>query len=544
MGRRIGTDCGAMASPHDTPQARPGPEPLRQGVPPRRPGRIATLVVALLPAVVCLLVGEVVLGLLAPADTGPALTRGFDPTAAYLVPDPEVPGGYLTQMFDGLKPEVRIGPRDARRRVLLFGGSNTETFPPAVLEYELNRRLVGQGRPFEVVNLGRSGYGSERVAILFEQAMALEPELVVIYAGHNEFIEAGFRQELDDHLSGPVGVAAEVAAHLRTFQALCNLLRPAGVGAGREAANRPEAANWDFARFQDQTYEQTLERFERYRQNVQGMLALAEKKGVPAVLCTVISNPLTAPFSSTFDPALDSERREQAQTAVELALAQIPARYRMLFESGGSARVHVLDWARPPKPWPDGEPLPAMRRWPRTVRAGLLLMPPPENWSERARQVLRAQAAFFERGGDAAEHTALQTARDHLSAALSIAPDYPLAHYRIGLVQYLLGDTAAAIEHLYTAARFDRAPRKGNDVSNGIVRELARTRADVRLFDAEALYRGRAPEGLIGYEVMKDECHLHDKVYVVLMHDLADVILPSTGATAGEGPSDQKGDGR
>lgn len=528
-----------MASTHDTPQTRPGTQ--RQGDPPRRPGRLATLVVALLPAVVCLLVGEVVLGFLGPATTGPALTRGFDPTAAYLVPDPEVPGGYLTQMFDGHKPEVRIAPRDHRRRVLLFGGSNTETFPPAVLEYELNRRLAGEGRPFEVVNLGRSGYGSERVSILFEQAMALEPELVVIYSGHNEFIEAGFRQELDDHLSGPVGAAADAARHLHTFQALCDLLRPAGVGAGREAANRPEAANWDFARFQDQTYDQTLERFERYRQNLTGMLALAQKKGVPAVLCTVISNPLTAPFSSTFDPALPDATREQAQIACERALALIPERYRMLFEGGGNARVHVLDWARPPKPWPDGEPLPELRRWPRTVRAGLRLMPPPEAWSEKARQVLRAQAAFFERDGDAEEIAALKFAREHLVAALELAPDYPMAHYRLGLVQHLLGETALAVQHLYEAARFDRAPRKGNDVSNAIVRELARVHTGAQLFDAEALYRERAPDGLIGYELMKDECHLHDKVYVVLMHDLADVLLLSSRTAV---PAAEEGSGR
>ncbi|MBI1382617.1 MAG: hypothetical protein GC161_16190 [Planctomycetaceae bacterium] len=518
-----------MAAPHHALGTGPGPRaPV---VPPRRPGRVATLLVALLPAAACLVLGEVVLGVLRPADQGPPLSRGFDPTAAYLVPDPDVPGGYLTQMFDGQKPEVRIAPRDHRRRVLLFGGSNTETFPPAVLEYELNRRLAGDDRPFEVVNLGRSGYGSERASILFEQAMALDPELVVIYSGHNEFIEAGFRQELDDHLSGPVRIAADAAAHLRTFQTLCDVLRPAGVDAGREAANRPEAANWDFARFQDQTYDQTLERFERYRQHLRSMLALADKNGVPAVLCTVISNPLTAPFSSTFDPTVPAERREQAQIACERALALVPERYRMLFEGGGNARVHVLDWARPPKPWPDDEPLPALRRWPRTVRAGLLLMPPPEAWSEKARQVLRAQAAFFARDGDAEDLEALRSAREQLAAALKLAPDYPMAHYRLGLVQHLLGETALATEHLYESARFDRAPRKGNDVSNGIVRALARAHAGVQLFDAEALYRERAPDGLIGYELMKDECHLHDKVYVVLMHDLADVILPSVRAT-------------
>jgi hypothetical protein len=132
------------------------------------------LAVGLLLAV--LVLGAVELGLRAAGVGAPGaqsdLSRGFDPRAAYLVPDPEQPGGWTTQFGDKQMPERRVPPRDGRARVLLFGGSNTNSLPVDVL-----RRALGE-QGYDVHNLGRNGYGSARVRPLVEQSLEhLDPDV-------------------------------------------------------------------------------------------------------------------------------------------------------------------------------------------------------------------------------------------------------------------------------------------------------------------------------------------------------------------------------
>lgn len=61
------------------------------------------------------------------------------------------------------------------RRIVLLGGSNTQRFPRAVLEQELAQRSESTGLEFEVVNLGRAGFGSQRVLEMFEKGSPSSP---------------------------------------------------------------------------------------------------------------------------------------------------------------------------------------------------------------------------------------------------------------------------------------------------------------------------------------------------------------------------------
>ena len=133
-----------------------------------------------------------------PLDTN----RGFDEGEQYIYPDPETPGGH--RMSLGI-PQDRhpIPPKGGARRVLLFGGSNTRGLSTDYLELVLENEV---DQPYEVINLGRSGYGSQRVALLVEQAMEqLQPDVVVIYCGHNEFVEWSFALDLEEAWSSPFG---------------------------------------------------------------------------------------------------------------------------------------------------------------------------------------------------------------------------------------------------------------------------------------------------------------------------------------------------
>ncbi len=475
------------------------------------------LLFALLPALVLFALVELVLALLGVEGRG--LSRGFDPTASYLAPDPDREGAWVTQMHDGERPETRIPPRDGRRRVLLFGGSNTAAFPPGFLQAELDRRRAPGSPAHEVINLGRAGYGSERVAILFQQALdLLEPDVVVIYSGHNEFVEAGFRAELGERLEGPKGALIEAAGHLLLFHALCDLLRPEEGARGERP--RPEQWQWEFDRFAEYTFEQTRAHLERYRINLERMLNAGRRRGVEVVIGTVVSNPLVPPFANNV-PAGQAAALERCVAENALALAQVPADLAVLFSDKPEDRLHVNDWRRAARPQLADRTPAVLRPYGGGWEGNLALAPDPTRWSDRVWRILPAWERFHARDLSAEERAAIERAHGHLEAALRHVPDHPLTHFRLGLTSYLLGDASAALEFFDEAARLDRAPRKGNRITNGTVRALAAERPWVRLFDAERLVRERAPGGLIGFELMEDECHLHDRAVERLMVDLA-----------------------
>ncbi|MBV1928944.1 MAG: hypothetical protein KUG81_05470, partial [Gammaproteobacteria bacterium] len=125
-----------------------------------------------------------------------SLSRGFDESASYFTPNPKVEGGWLPNIFDGETTERAIAPKGKAKRVILFGGSNTRSFQRGKLPEQLAEasKQLGEGEDeYEVINLGRSGFGSGRVKVIFEQALeVLEPDVVVIYSGHNELTEASF----------------------------------------------------------------------------------------------------------------------------------------------------------------------------------------------------------------------------------------------------------------------------------------------------------------------------------------------------------------
>ncbi len=84
--------------------------------------------------------------------------------------------------------EPRPGP--GVRRVFFFGASSVrggsrlpaQEEAPALLEEQLRDR----GLEAEVINLGRGGLDSEQVLEILEQSLTYQPELLVIYLGHND----------------------------------------------------------------------------------------------------------------------------------------------------------------------------------------------------------------------------------------------------------------------------------------------------------------------------------------------------------------------
>ena len=81
------------------------------------------------------------------------------------------------------------------RRIFCLGGSTVQGRPfkietsfPTWLEISLN--AAEPARRWEVINCGGVSYASYRLLPILEEVLQYEPDLIIIYTGHNEFLEA------------------------------------------------------------------------------------------------------------------------------------------------------------------------------------------------------------------------------------------------------------------------------------------------------------------------------------------------------------------
>lgn len=111
-------------------------------------------------------------------------------------------------------------------RVVALGGSttqgepySTETAFPQWMGIALE---AASGQEVEVLNLGGLSYASYRVKKILEESLSYSPDLVVIYTGHNEFLE---RRSYDGYeRQSAAALLGSKLTELRTTQVLRKLL--------------------------------------------------------------------------------------------------------------------------------------------------------------------------------------------------------------------------------------------------------------------------------------------------------------------------------
>lgn len=490
--------------------------------------RLTRLLLALLPALLLLGAWEFALRATAEPERDTLhLSRGFDPSARYLVPDPDVSGGWRTQIFGGehIASEVVIPPKENGPRVILLGGSNTELLPDFILQEELRAR---DERAWEVINLGRRGYGSERVRILLDQALELRPDLLVIYSGHNEFVERGFASEVAERRGAAWLPRLHVVEQVRDWFARA---RPPEVLDRRDPGLRATQPA------------ETTRHLEAYAANLRHMARAAHARGIPVLLCTPLGNPLVAPYVDTLPDSLSEADAERVRRALADARRALPPRLfgHLRVIDKPALRLRVRSWFRPGDPdtleplasVPRARPLlgrfaeaPALDRGDPTCDSMEgSHWPPVRSWQPEVHQMLRVMVALLGRTASAEERAALESTLPHYAAALALVPDHAGALYDLGLVRWLLDeDPAEAVRLLLLAAASDRAPRAANDRTNGLVRDVAASEPGVTLHDFEAEARAATADGLPGFELLMDNCHLQPGVRVLLMQRLAEQL--------------------
>jgi tetratricopeptide (TPR) repeat protein len=218
-------------------------------------------------------------------------------------------------------------------RVLCVGGSTTygrPFFHPTSFAgwLELMLPLVDESRAYEVINAGGIGYASYRVKRVLAQWLAAEPDVVIIYTGHNEFLE---RRTYADLHATP-SLVRDAGAVLRRSR-LVNLMGALSPEADRVTGSPriadeieaiplntvgPEAYRRDPAWKDDVV--------QHFRASLAEMVEMAQAAGAEVVLVEPASNHAGfAPFRSDPTPGLSAQGQARARRLLDEAAARLEA---------------------------------------------------------------------------------------------------------------------------------------------------------------------------------------------------------------------------
>lgn len=179
-------------------------------------------------------------------------------------------------------------------RIFALGGSSAYGFPwgaeqafPHVLAEALTE--THPDRSFEAINAAAMSYGSHRLRILMHELVTHEPDLFVIYSGHNEFIERRF---YSDHLARPKALdgLTRVLSHWRLYSLLADLRDRAATTEAPTDVGQMLGIDVDRETPSELVSAERSTVLERYRENLIAIVELARGAGAEIVLCTVPSN--------------------------------------------------------------------------------------------------------------------------------------------------------------------------------------------------------------------------------------------------------------
>ena len=222
-------------------------------------------------------------------------------------------------------------------RVFCLGGSTVQGRPFAVETafstwLKISLQASDPDRRFEVVNCGGISYASYRLVPILEEVLGYQPDLIILYTGHNEFLE----DRTFDHIASRgrlVNASLEAATRLRTFTLLREgYLRLHGISSSDPPESRPILPTEVDALLD---YRGGLEAYHRddawrrgviaqFRYNVRHMVELARDAGVDMLLVNPVSNlrdspPFKSEHRADLSPAELARWESLCETAHEQA---------------------------------------------------------------------------------------------------------------------------------------------------------------------------------------------------------------------------------
>jgi len=241
-------------------------------------------------------------------------------------------------------------------RIFCLGGSTVQGRPFAIETsfttwLEINLQAADPKRHWEVVNCGGVSYASYRLVPILQEVLGYEPDLIILYTGHNEFLEDRTYGHIK-HLWPIVARPCELASRTRTVTLLRRgYLRLRGGADQTATLGRPVLGPETDAMLE---YRGGLEQYQRdekwrrdviahFRYNIQRMVHLAQEAGVPMLLVNPVCNLRDqAPFKTQHRDGLAPEELKQWESLVDKAgdcLAE--AKQRQVARDAAGARTSL-----------------------------------------------------------------------------------------------------------------------------------------------------------------------------------------------------------
>ena len=210
-------------------------------------------------------------------------------------------------------------------RIFCVGGSTVQGRPFAIetsfstwLELRLN--AVDPTKDWNAINCGGVSYASYRLAPIIEEIVNYQPDLIVLYTGHNEFLED--RTYADVKTTSPwVARTHERLSSIRTYSFLRSLVVVESDSDAIEKMPSKVEARLDFRNGLTQ-YRRDLpwkrNVANHFEHNLRRMVQAAIAADVPIVVCNPVANLADAsPFKSESDSSLTANEAKRFNEAWE-----------------------------------------------------------------------------------------------------------------------------------------------------------------------------------------------------------------------------------
>lgn len=199
---------------------------------------------------------------------------------------------FNAQQFPAKKAEGTL-------RIFCFGGSTTygrpyqaQTAFPAWLEILLNAEEPDHEH--EVINAGGISYASYRILQLIKEAVKYEPDLFVVYTGHNEFLETITYSNLINQPQA-LKVLVRTLDKTRLYRLVRFAVAPARKAGrasqkampGEVEANLDRIGGFELYRRDEKQKRQILDQFQY---NINRIIDICKDAGIPIVFIAPVSN--------------------------------------------------------------------------------------------------------------------------------------------------------------------------------------------------------------------------------------------------------------
>jgi len=235
----------------------------------------------------------------------------------YLITHPNKTVAFQNQRFLKNKPSGTL-------RIFFLGGSsvNYVHYELPSLSERLKENLKPKYKNVEIINCGGLSYGTHRLVLIAREIVNYEPDLVMIYSGHNEFeeIEQLHLARIQSTKLQKILYSSAMMRFIRDRIATYQISQLEKEHNRRILAQSlPDAGKgWNHVF----TPQEIAERMEKYKNNLNEIIQLCKEKNIKVVIATVPSNyikpNLIGKSAEEYEQVLQLIREEKYKEAYEL----------------------------------------------------------------------------------------------------------------------------------------------------------------------------------------------------------------------------------